>query len=319
MLTLDGYKSSVRLVADQVERLDRFLARCLRAHTRSRLQEWIAEGHVRVEGEPTVRVGFRLKPGWIIELEPPAESAPHDLEPASIPLDVAYEDDCLLVVNKPRSLATHPAASLKEPTLVNALLARRHPLSEGFAPYRPGIVHRLDKDTTGLIVVAKTDSAHASLSRQIESKSAKRVYVALVEGEPFDDEFTVDAPLGRSQGDPTKMSVKRTGKHAVTHCNVLRRLGQRTLLLCRLETGRTHQIRVHLAACHMPVVGDAVYGQCSSTPLQLHAALLEFVHPVTGRLLRVYASPPEDFLARGEVRKEEVERWIETPGTEYNS
>jgi 23S rRNA pseudouridine1911/1915/1917 synthase len=301
----------VRLRAETRERLDRFLARKLPGHSRSRLQRLISAGGVRVAGEVAEKSGLELREGWIVELEEPTESPPHDLEPAEIALDVLYEDDDVLVVNKPRGLATHPAASLKEPSLVNALLARSHGLSRGTAPYRPGIVHRLDKDTTGLIVVAKTDAAHVSLARQIEARTVSRLYVALVRGEPMEEAFTVDAPVGRHPGNPTLMAVKKTGKRAVTHVRTLARLGADTLVLCRLETGRTHQIRVHLAACHLPVVGDPLYAPAAAQgpPLQLHAARLSFEHPTLGTVVSVYAPPPDDFVAREEVVAEEVEGW----------
>lgn len=264
-----------------------------------------------VQGELAGKTGLELREGWIVELEEPEETPPHDLEPADIPLDVRYEDSDVVVVNKPRGLATHPARSLKEPSLVNALLARSHALSTGSAPYRPGIVHRLDKDTTGLIMVAKTDFAHASLARQIETRRARRTYVAVVAGEPLDEAFTIDAPIGRHPQRPLVMAVKRTGKVARTRVRVLKRLGAQTLLACRLDTGRTHQIRVHLAECHLPVVGDPLYAPVASAsgPLKLHSALLEFEHPRTGGDVAVWAEPPEDFIFATEVDLEEVNRW----------
>lgn len=301
----------MRLIAESRERLDKFLARHLPGHSRSRLQRLIDSGGVYVQGTVATKSGLELREGWEVDLAEPTETPPHDLEPADIPLDIRYEDSDVVVVNKPRGLATHPAPSLREPTLVNALLARSHGLSSGAAPYRPGIVHRLDKDTTGLIMVAKTDFAHAALAKQIETRQAKRYYVALVSGEPLENAFTIDAPIGRHPQRPLVMAVKRTGKHAITHVRVLERLGDQTLLACKLETGRTHQIRVHLAECHLPVLGDPLYAPqtIANGPLQLHAAVLEFEHPVHGTVVSVVAETPEDFQFRDKVDLNVVKSW----------
>jgi len=301
----------MRLIAESRERLDKFLTRQLPGHTRSRLQRLIDEGGVLVQGQKAEKTGMELREGWTVDLEEPEETPPHDLAPADIPLDVRYEDDSMLVVNKPRGLATHPASSLKEPTLVNALLWRSHELSQGSAPYRPGIVHRLDKETTGLIMVAKTDAAHAKLARQIEEKTAERIYVVAVSGEALEDQFTIDASIGRHPNVPILMAVKKSGKPARTHVRLLHQIGDEALLACRLDTGRTHQIRVHLAACHLPVIGDSLYApeKISEGPMQLHAALLSFDHPVSGERITVYAEPPEDFIHHEMVVREEVEDW----------
>ena len=302
----------MRLIADSRERLDKFLARQLPGHTRSRLQRLIDDGGVLVEGVKASKTGMELREGWSVDLEEPAETLAHDLQPADIPLDVCYEDDSLLVVNKPRGLATHPASSIKEPTLVNALLWRSHELSQGSAPYRPGIVHRLDKDTTGLIMIAKTDAAHANLSRQIELKTAMRAYVVTVHGEPLEPEFTVDAAIGRHPTVPVLMAVKKSGKPAKTHVRTLAQIAGKAVLTCKLETGRTHQIRVHLAACHLPVVGDVLYGRSvpDLVPMQLHAALLAFDHPLTHERTVVYCDPPSDFEYAELVLQEDVEKWL---------
>lgn len=301
----------MRLIAESRERLDKFLARQLPGHTRSRLQRLIDAGGVLVQGEVAEKTGMELREGWTVDFDEPEETPPHDLAPADIPLDVRFEDESLLVVNKPRGLATHPAVSLREPTLVNALLWRSHSLSQGSAPYRPGIVHRLDKETTGLIMIAKTDAAHAKLSRQIEEKSAQRVYVVVVQGEALEDAFTIDAAIGRHPTNPTLMAVKKSGKPAKTHVRVLAQVGGDSVLACKLETGRTHQIRVHLAACHLPVVGDSLYSPdgVSEGPMQLHAALLSFDHPASGERTTLYAEPPQDFQYRDEVTRGAVEAW----------
>lgn len=300
----------MRFVADGPGRLDRFLAERLPHHSRSKLQRLIEHGGVRVEGHVTEKSGFELRAGWEIELEEPGETPPHDLTPVDIPLCVRFEDAEVMVVDKPRGLTVHPAPSSHAPTLVHALLARQTALSTGSAPYRPGIVHRLDKDTTGLILVAKTDAAHASLAAQIAEKSVLRVYVAWVYGQPDKDEFTIEAPVGRHPAHPLRMAVKKSGKPAVTHVRVIRHGSERSLVTCRLETGRTHQIRVHLDACGLPVVGDPTYGpKRDDGPLQLHAALVSFTHPSTHQRVTVYAEPPADFLEHETVDKEEVEKW----------
>jgi 23S rRNA pseudouridine1911/1915/1917 synthase len=287
----------ITLIADATERLDRFLARRLPRHSRARLAAHIQKGQVRVEGR-VERPAFRLKPGMEVRVEPITDAPAHDLTPAPIPLDVRYEDEHLLAVNKPRGLATHPAPTLREPSLVNALLARGQELSSGSSPYRPGIVHRLDKDTTGLLVVAKSDAVHAALARQFERKTARRIYLAVVAGRLDQDRVVIDAPIGRDPRNRKRMAVLREGKPAVTHIRKLGALAEGTLLAAELETGRTHQVRVHLAFAKLPVLGDTLYAPRSdrSLPLQLHAALLEFDHPATGERLRVFAEPPEDFL-----------------------
>lgn len=301
----------MKLVAEQQERLDRFLARVLPQHSRSRLSEWIQEGKVLVGGKPR-KPSFLLEPGLVVELDEPAERKPHDLTPMALELDVRYEDEHLLVVNKPRGLATHPAPTLKGPSLVNALLARGQELSKGSESFRPGIVHRLDKETTGLIIVAKTDRAHASLAKQIADKVAVRGYLAVVAGSVARERFDIDAPLGRDPGNRQRMAVVPDGKPALTH---VRRVGDTeagTLLVVKLSTGRTHQIRVHLAAIGNPVIGDALYAppEYRGGPLQLHAAFVCFSHPVTGDRIQVFAEAPEDLLARDLCNATALDLWL---------
>lgn len=287
------------LIADQSERLDRFLARSLPEFSRSKLAKLIEQGLVLVDGE-VVKPSFLLSSGMEVELDEPEQREAHDLTPADIPLDVVFEDDALLVVNKPRGLASHPAASLKEPSLVNALLFRSHGLSQIGEAFRPGIVHRLDKETTGLMVVAKTDEAHAALAKQIETKAAGRRYFAVVAGDPEQERFFVKAPMARDKRDRIKMAVDPLGKDAVTEIKVIARTERGVLLGVRLETGRTHQIRVHLSAVGLPVLGDSLYAprEFGSGPLQLHAGYLSFDHPSTGNRIVTTALPPEDFVAR---------------------
>ncbi len=247
--------------------------------------------------------GLMLKSGWIVELDLPADRPIHDLTPAAIPLHVLFEDEHLLVVAKPRGMATHPAPTLNSPSLVNALLARGGGLSAGSATYRPGIVHRLDKDTTGLLVIAKNERAHGSLARQFAAKTAVRRYVAVVAGDFEKERVTVEAPLARDRANRFRMAVDPAGKSAVTHFLRLARVEQGTLVAARLETGRTHQIRAHARAIGHPVLGDPLYAskERAGGPLQLHAAALAFVHPVTGRELSFFEPPPDDFLARALV------------------
>jgi 23S rRNA pseudouridine1911/1915/1917 synthase len=287
------------LIADARERLDKFLARMLPDHSRTKLARLIDGGEVLVDGKLQTKPSFPLEPGMEVGLEEPDETAAHDLTPADIPLDVVYEDDVLLVINKPRGLAAHPAASLKEPSLVNALLARKTELSTAAGEFRPGIVHRLDKETTGLMVVAKNDQAHVILARQMETKTAERRYLAVVAGDVEQDRFTINAPMARSKTNRMQMAVDPHGKPAITHIRRLTRVAQGTAVACRLETGRTHQIRVHLRAVGHPVQGDALYApkEYASGPLQLHAGFLAFDHPTSGERVTFTAEPDESFYA----------------------
>jgi 23S rRNA pseudouridine1911/1915/1917 synthase len=288
------------LIADTRERLDRFLVRSLPEYSRTRLSKLVDEGLVLVEGKPATKSGLALEIGWVIELDEPAEAAAHDLTPAEIPLDVVWEDEHFLIVNKPRGLATHPAPSLREPSLVNALLARGDALSTAGGEFRPGIVHRLDKETTGLLLVAKSDRVHVALAKQIEAKTARREYLAIVHGEVLRPKFRVDSPIGRDPKLRQRMAIEPRGKPAITDVEVIRRVPAGTLLRCQLQTGRTHQIRVHLTSIGHPVLGDRVYAPKSlqDAPLQLHAWRLTVLHPITGETIEAEAAPPDDFLAQ---------------------
>ena len=303
----------MKYVAEGKERLDRFLSRKLPDHSRSKIVKCIEDGSVLVEGEVATKSGFQLKPGWEVEIGEIPETAPHDMTPVPMDLEIVYEDEALLVVNKPRGLAVHPADSHTGPTLVHGLLARAHGLSEMGGSFRPGIVHRLDKETTGLMIVAKSDASHRELSEQIQARTVQRRYVALARGFPAHQRFTIDAPIGRHQGIPTRMTVKNTGKAAVTHVRVIgvAPADKGSLLACRLETGRTHQIRVHLSHFGFPVLGDAIYApdDWKSGPMHLHAAALKFVHPFSGEEIAVYAAPPEDFLGREVITESLVVGW----------
>jgi 23S rRNA pseudouridine1911/1915/1917 synthase len=283
--------------AEAGARLDVFLAGRFSQFTRSRIKNLIDKGYASVNGKPG-KAAMRLSAGDAVELlvpEPKEVSA----RPEDIPLDIVYEDDCLLVVNKRRGLVVHPAAGNESGTLVNALLNHCEGLSGIAGELKPGIVHRLDRDTTGLLVVAKNDAAHLSLSKQIADKSAKRIYLALVEGNIAEDSGRVDAPLGRSKTDRKKIAVVAGGRQAATQYTVLERFGDCTLVECRLETGRTHQIRVHMKHIGHPVAGDPVYGARKQRfrvdGQLLHAARLEFIHPETGEWMAFEAPLPEDF------------------------
>ena len=279
-------------------RLDAFLAQ-ESGETRSRIQNLIEQGCVRVNGAAPKKAGVKLAAGDEVELNLPAPE-PLEAVPVEMEIPIVYEDADIVVVNKPRSLVVHPAAGHAQDTLVNALLFACDDLSGIGGKLRPGIVHRLDKDTTGLLVVAKNDEAHVSLSQQISVHSAGRVYWALVEGRMKEPSGTVCAPIGRSPKDRKKMAVVPGGKEATAHWRVLHQYEKTTLIECRLVTGRTHQIRVHMASLHHPVCGDPIYGVAKSAagacPLMLHARQLHIRHPRTGEELEFTAEPPQDFL-----------------------
>ena len=276
-------------------RIDKELGHHFLQFSRSQLKRWIDDGTVTVNGQ-TVKAKYQLQAGdrVVIEPETPVEI---DLEPENIPLDIVYEDDDVLVVNKPQGMVVHPAPGHPNHTLVNALMYHA-PLSSINGELRPGIVHRIDKDTSGLLMVAKTDRAHRSLTAQLKEKSNLREYVALVHGVIKENEGTIDAPLARSPKDRKKQAVVVGGRHAVTHFRVLKRYQHYTLVACRLETGRTHQIRVHMKYINHPLAGDSLYGPRKTLPghgQYLHARLLGFEHPVTGEEMVFTASLPDYF------------------------
>ncbi|WP_267202382.1 RluA family pseudouridine synthase [Limosilactobacillus kribbianus] len=276
-------------------RIDKQLAHHLSQFSRSQLQRWIDDGHVKVNGEQ-VKPKYKLAAGDRVTIEP-EQPQKIDLEPENIPLDIVYEDDDVIVVNKPQGMVVHPAPGHPDHTLVNALLYHS-PLSTINGEFRPGIVHRIDKDTSGLLMVAKNDMAHRSLAAQLKAKTNEREYVALVHGVIKEDAGTIDAPLGRSPKDRKKQAVVADGRHAVTHFKVLKRYSHYTLVSCRLETGRTHQIRVHMKYIGHPLAGDPLYGPRKTLPGKgqyLHARLLGFKHPRTGKQLTFTAPLPAYF------------------------
>ena len=278
-------------------RLDAFLS-ADGALTRSQAARLIAEGRVRVNGKPAAK-SARLSGGETVTVDVPQlrETA---LPPQDIPLDVVYEDDDVIVVNKPTGLVVHPAPGHPDGTLVNALLHHCGDSLSGIGgEKRPGIVHRIDRDTSGLIIAAKNDAAHLALSAQLKDHSLSRTYECLVTGNMKQDSGTVDAPIGRSSADRKKMAVVPTGRRAVTHWEVVARYPGVTHLRCRLETGRTHQIRVHMAYIGHPILGDTVYGAKKPVPgltgQCLHATGLRFVHPRTGEPVELHCPLPPEF------------------------
>jgi len=267
-------------------------------YTRSRAAYLAGRGEVLVEGRPG-KPAVRLRAGQRVQvLGPPIDAVAVNPEP--IPLNVPYEDGDLLVVNKPAGLTVHPAPGHPRGTLVNAVLARVPDLSSGGGALRPGIVHRLDKDTSGLMVVAKSDDAYRKLTAQLRARTIVREYLAIVRGTVLNNTGAIDAPIGRHRTQRTRMAIVPRGRPAVTRYRVRERFAGATLLECRLETGRTHQIRVHLQHIGHPVLGDPVYGRARVQEMSrqaLHAARLEFMHPRTGELLAFAAPLPDDMVA----------------------
>lgn len=285
-------------VANEQIRLDVFLAKETGA-SRSNIKTVVESDGVFVNGVLRKKSGFELKEGDEVEFTLP-EPKTLDVEPNSeIKLNIVYEDEHFAVINKPQGMVVHPASSYqKNDTLVNALLADLDKLSSINGVIRPGIVHRLDKDTSGLIVVAKTDEAHKSLASQIEKKTARRIYFGLCDGNFKEDNGTIDAPIARNKRDRKIMGIDPDGRRAVTHYTVLERFGKYTLVRFELETGRTHQIRVHSSHIHHPIVGDEVYG--GSTALYkngqlLHARQLVLTHPISGERMTFEAELPDYF------------------------
>lgn len=284
------------------ERIDKFLSCRLEEVSRSYIQKLIKEGRVSVNGKP-VKANYKLGAGDEISVEIPEAKEP-DILPEDIPLDILYEDQDILVVNKPKGMVVHPAAGHYSGTLVNALMYHcKDSLSGINGVMRPGIVHRIDMDTTGSLLVCKNDEAHRILAEQLKEHTIRREYHAIVYGNIKEDTGTVDAPIGRHPTDRKKMSINhKNGKQAVTHYEVLERFGNFTYIRCRLETGRTHQIRVHMASLHHPLLGDEVYGPSSRPPFPglkgqvLHAKILGIYHPATGEYMEFDAPLPQYFV-----------------------
>ncbi len=280
------------------ERLDKFMAEAFNdaAVSRTQIQDWIKGGAVLVNGAET-KPKHKLLAGDMVTVEVP-EAEPTELAAEPIPLDVVYEDSDVIVINKQRGLVVHPAPGHSSGTVVNALLYHCNDLSGINGSIRPGIVHRIDKDTSGLLMAAKNDAAHASLSEQLKEHSVTRKYIALVHGNVPHDRGTIDAPIGRDERDRKMFTVtEKNSRHAVTHFSVIERLDDYSLLELQLETGRTHQIRVHMKYIGHPLAGDPMYGRSKTVDLNgqaLHAAVLGFKHPRTGEYLEFQAPIPAD-------------------------
>lgn len=285
-------------IKEPAERLDAYLAAYFSELSRSRLQKLIKEGLVKVNDQK-VKPSCPLEIGDEVEVMVPM-AAPIAVEAENIPLDVVYEDDDVIVVNKPRGMVVHPAVGNYTGTLVNALLYHCKDLSGINGELRPGIVHRIDKETSGLIIAAKNDKAHRGLVEQWQTREVKRYYKALLHGSMGEPGGTVDAPIGRHPKDRKKMAVvPLTGRHAVTHYKVLERFARYTLIEAKLDTGRTHQIRVHTQYLGHPVVGDIIYGPKGKSAVKigmlLHSASMEFRQPITNEIIKLEAPVPADF------------------------
>ncbi len=282
------------------ERLDKVLSLLLADNSRNYLKSLIKDGSVLVDDEPVTKPSTKLTEGNRVFIRIPDSILP-EIVPENIPLDILFEDDDILVVNKPKGMVVHPAAGHYSGTLVNAVMYHCGDSLSGInGVLRPGIVHRIDRDTTGSIIVCKNDFSHQSIAAQLKEHSITRRYYAIVYDNIPDDDLTIDKPIGRDPKERKKQAIVMNGKRAVTHCHVLQRFSDYTLVECRLETGRTHQIRVHMASIHHPLLGDEVYSGKRKSPFQtqgqcLHAGILGFIHPRTGEYIETKAPLPEYF------------------------
>ena len=280
------------------KRLDSYIASICNDITRTSAERMIKNGEILVN-DKTQKAAYKINEGDIITIQ---KSEPKEIEikAQDIPIEIIYEDNDIIVVNKPKGMVVHPANGNPDGTLVNAIMAKcKNYLSGIGGEIRPGIVHRIDKDTSGLLIIAKNDTAHVNMSEQIKNHEVKKTYIALVRGVIKENEATIDMPIGRSTSDRKKMAVNRNGKNAVTHIKVIKRYEKYTLVEVNIETGRTHQIRVHLSHIGYPIIGDYTYsngknefgveGQC------LHAKSLEFKHPITGKEMKLEAPLPQYF------------------------
>ena len=288
-------------------RLDAYLSKNI-DYSRSKISKMITNGDIKVN-DLKVKNSYLLKKDDIVEIGD-IEVENMNVEAENIPLDIVYEDDDVLVVNKPNGMVVHPAIGNNHGTLVNALLYYSKNLSTINGEFRPGIVHRIDAYTTGLLMVAKNDKAHDILSKELSEKKTTRKYIALVWGVIKEDTATIDAPIGRDKNDRKKMCVTgENSKNAVTHIKVLERYKNATLIECRLETGRTHQIRVHMNYIHHPIVNDPVYGYLKQDDKEfgqmLHASTIGFIHPITKQYMEFTAEPPQKFNEILEIYKNE--------------
>lgn len=279
-------------------RIDKVVSMQNDAYSRSQVQDWLKEGHVMVN-DSTVKPNYKAAVGDVVTIHIP-DPVELDIEAEDLQLDVYYEDEDVIVVNKPRGMVVHPAPGHTSGTLVNGLMHHCKDLSGINGVMRPGIVHRIDKDTSGLLMVAKNDAAHEKLVNQLVEKTVTRKYKAVVHGVIAHDYGTIDAPIGRDPKDRQKMGIVDHGKQAVTHFHVLERFDDFTLVECELETGRTHQIRVHMRYIGFPLAGDPKYGPRKTLPVDgqvLHAGVLGFVHPRTEEYMEFEAPAPPEFEA----------------------
>ena len=279
-------------------RLDAYIAKKYTDLSRTMAQKLVEEGNILVNGK-SKKISYKVQKGDEIELTIP-EAKEIGIKPENIDVEVIYEDKDIIVVNKPKGLVVHPANGNPDGTLVNAIMAIcKGSLSGIGGEIRPGIVHRLDKDTSGLLIIAKNDQAHINMSKQIKDRQVKKIYIALVKGRTKEEEATINMPIGRSTKDRKKMAVRKDGKEAITHFKVLRRYNNYTLLEVKIDTGRTHQIRVHMAEIGHPVVGDMVYSNGKNEfgiqGQMLHAKSLDFKHPITGKQMHLEAELPDYF------------------------
>ena len=280
-------------------RLDAYIAKKREDLSRVMVQKLIENGNVLVDGKKR-KISYKVQVGEVIELDIP-EAKETGIKAEDIPLDIVYEDEDIIVVNKPKGMVVHPANGNPDGTLVNAIMAHCEGSLSGIGgEIRPGIVHRLDKDTSGLLIVAKNDKAHINMSEQIKNREVKKIYIALVRGVVPENEATINMPIGRSTKDRKKMAVRKDGKEAITHFKVLKRYANYTFLEVKIDTGRTHQIRVHMAEIGHPVVGDMVYSNGKNEfgvqGQMLHAKSLDFKHPITGKQMHLEAEVPEGFV-----------------------
>ena len=283
---------------DKGKRLDIYIAENFNELSRTMIKKLIESNNILVNGK-SEKVSYKVQANDNISIDVP-EAKETKLKAQEIPLDIIYEDSDIIVVNKPKGMVVHPANGNPDGTLVNAILSIcKNSLSGIGGELRPGIVHRLDKDTSGLIIVAKNDKAHINMSEQIKERNVKKTYIALVRGNVPEEEATINMPIGRSTKDRKKMAVTKNGKQAITHFKVLKKYSKYTLLEIKIETGRTHQIRVHMAEIGYPVVGDAVYSNGKNEfgieGQMLHAYKLEFMHPITNKHMELTAPLPQYF------------------------
>lgn len=284
------------VITEETGRIDKVIVQLWPEYSRSKVQHWLKKQVVEVNGQ-VVKSNYKVQPQDEIVIQIPVATA-LELVPENIPLEIVYEDQDLLVVNKPQGMVVHPSAGHSQGTLVNALLYHVKDLSTINDVVRPGIVHRIDKDTSGLLMVAKRDEAHLSLAKQLKDKTTTRKYIALVHGVIPHDKGSINAPIARSKVNRQSQAVDEFGKPAVTHFTVLERFKSFTLVECQLETGRTHQIRVHMKYIGYPLAGDPVYGPRKTLPGTgqfLHAQVLGFTHPTTGEHMEFSAPLPENF------------------------